>query len=255
MAMKRSPTPDPYRNVVPSSDRSVIAWTDASGALRSAIADQRCLAHELETARVSRRPVKYQHRRNYEGFYWCAGSGESVWYESMTEYSALMKLDHTCKLAKVAAQPFCILFDDGSRHYPDFFAVHLSGQQVLYDVRPAQRVDDKAQEQFGKTRDLCDRIGWGYEVLNGVTGVERHNLEWLAGYRHSYAAPGAELASRVREGVSTPVPLGELAYTLDPELPVRFLPMIYHLMWSGALSYTPSIPLGWKTLIGRNSDG
>ncbi|GAA3313330.1 TnsA-like heteromeric transposase endonuclease subunit [Arthrobacter ramosus] len=246
---------DPYRNLVNANDQAVIAWMDAAGEARTSVADARCLRSGLESARMVRRPVKYQHRRNYEGYYWCAGSGESVWYESMTEYSVLMELDHTRDLAKVAAQPFCILFADGARHYPDYFALHASGRQVVYDVRPEGRVDEKAAVQFEKTRRVCEEVGWGYEVMHGVTGVQRHNLEWLAGYRHPYVDPGARERARIFDASTEQVPLAQLAVALDPVLPVQSLPGIYNLLWNQELTYEPSIPLGWHTLIERNKRG
>lgn len=246
---------DPYRKLANRNDHPVIAWTDASGAARTAVADPHCLAYGLEGARTARRPVNYQHRRNYEGYYWCAGSGESIWYESMTEYSVIMELDHTKRLAGIAAQPLCILFSDGTRHYPDYFALHDSGAQGLYDVRPSDRVDEKAEIQFAKTREVCERIGWDYQVLNGVRGVQRHNLEWLAGYRHPYMAPDPPTRARIRDAARNPVPLAGLATALDPALPVRHLPGIYHLLWIRELVYDPSVPLGWTTIVEGSSHG
>src|SRR5690625_4642359 len=88
----------------------------------------------------------------------------------MTEYTALMYLDHTERLSAVASQPVCFHFADASRHYPDFFALHESGEKVMYDVRPLALVDKTAEEQFAKTSEACERIGWGYAVLHGVSG-------------------------------------------------------------------------------------
>lgn len=250
-AKKATVSSDPYRNHASVEDHAVIAWTDATGAPRSSVADSRCLKLGLEGARPVRRPVKYQHRRNYEGYYWFAGSGESVWYESMTEYSALMELDHGGQLARIAAQPLCMLFSDGSRHYPDYFALHTSGRQFVYDVRPLNRLDEKAEVQFSKTREVCARIGWGYQVLHGATGVQRHNLEWLAAYRHAYIRPDATTRARILAVATEPVSLGGLIKSLDPEQPVTFLPGVYHLLWSRDLTYNPSRPLGWQTAIER----
>lgn len=255
MKKNKRGTADPYRNLVNASDGTVMAWTDVNGATRTSVADPRCLQHGIETARVVRKPVNYQHRRNYEGYYWCSGSGQSIWYESMTEYSALMELDHTLHLAQVAAQPLCILFADGSRHYPDFFALHESGRQFLYDVRPESLVDEKARAQFAKTEEVCEQIGWGYRILHGVTGVQRHNLEFLAGYRHPYVDPGPKVRELILSEASGPRSLDQLASSLDPINPVRLLPGIYHLLWRRDLTYCQSAPLGWHTIIERNEHG
>lgn len=255
MKKNKRGTADPYRNLVNASDGTVIAWTDVNGATRTSVADPRCLRLGIETARVARRPANYQHRRNYEGYYWCSGSGQSTWYESMTEYSALMELDHTLHLAKVAAQPMCMLFADGTRHYPDYFALHESGRQFLYDVRPEALVDERARIQFAKTQEVCEKIGWGYRILHGATGVPRHNLEFLAGYRHPYVNPSLEVRDRILAAASEPLPLDRLAASLDPTHPVRILPGIYHLLWRRDLTYSRSVPLGWHTIIERSEHG
>lgn len=255
MKKNKRGTADPYRNLVNASDGTVIAWIDADGTMRTSVADQRCLRHSIETARLVRRPVNYQHRRNYEGYYWSSTTGQSIWYESMTEYSALMELDHTLQLAKVAAQPLCILFADGTRHYPDYFALHESGRQFLYDVRPESLIDEKARTQFAKTREICGKIGWGYGVLHGVTGVQRHNLEFLAGYRHPYIHPGIELRDRILAEASDPVSLDRLAAAVDSTHPVRSLPAIYHLLWCRDLTYDRSGPFSWRTIIERSERG
>lgn len=246
---------DPFRNVAPAGVNPILLWRDSQGRVRSSVADERCRGLDLGTAQRSREPVKYQHRRNYEGYYACAGTGQSIWYESMTEYSALMQLDHEYQLAQVASQPFCILFPDNSRHYPDFFAVHASGQQCVYDVRPMELIDDRASTQFEKTGRLCERIGWAYEVLHGVRGVQRHNLEWLAGYRHQYVAPESTVAVRILEAANQAISLAELASILDRELPTRVIPAIYHLMWTGQLGFNECIPISWDTMLERKRHG
>lgn len=162
----------------------------------------------LERALPIRKGANYQHRRNYEGHYWCAGSRSHVWYESMTEYSALMYLDHTLEIAELSSQPACVYFDDGSRHYPDFFARLKSGKRIMFDVRPVDLIDDVAVEQFSKTASVCEQIGWQYEVVHGLTGVPRYNLEWLAAYRHSWNSPPPAVGEAMPSYLSEPMTLG-----------------------------------------------
>lgn len=91
----------------------------------------------------------------------------------MTEYSALMELDrlfvvggvnhqepldHTRRLLAVAAQPACIHFADGTRHYPDFLALHDSGVRVMYDLRPASLVDDEATAETAPHAEACGAV-------------------------------------------------------------------------------------------------
>src|SRR5690625_5889385 len=110
--------------------QGTVSWNDVERGPQSMPIGPACLDVGIERALPIRRGHSYQHRRNYEGHYWCAGTGRHVWYESMTEYTALMHLDHTERLSAVATQPVCLYFADGSRHYPDFFALHESGEKV-----------------------------------------------------------------------------------------------------------------------------
>lgn len=246
---------DPWRGAINTGAVAAVAWTGSDGHVHTSVADGRCCNVDFSDVQRSRRPADYRHRRNYEGYYWCSGTGDRIWYESMVEYSALMDLDHRCHLTAVTAQPFCILFPDGTRHYPDFLTVHSSGQRILYDVRPVERIDDRALEQFAKTESLCSAIGWGYHVHPGVLGVPRHNLEWLAGYRHPVAAPSDSERALILRLAASPIALSALAESVSAEVPSRAMPWIYHLMWKQLLIYDDSRPLGWRTQVRSDSDG
>lgn len=234
------------------SAQGVMSWHDAENGPQSMVIGPDCRDVGIERAVPIRRGGNYQHRRNYEGHYWCAGSGRHVWYESMTEYTALMHLDHTERLSAVATQPVCLYFADGSRHYPDFFALHESGEKVMYDVRPLELVDKAAEDQFVKTSQVCERIGWGYAVLHGVTGLQRHNLEWLAAYRHPWNCPTEGDRSQLLAFLEEPQTLADAARLLDLKHPARRVHLIYHLMWRREITYNDSLPLNWATPLGRS---
>lgn len=236
------------------SAQSVMSWHDAENGPQSMVIGPDCRDVGIERAVPIRRGGNYQHRRNYEGHYWCAGSGRHVWYESMTEYTALMYLDHTERLSAVASQPVCFHFADASRHYPDFFALHESGEKVMYDVRPLALVDKTAEEQFAKTSEACERIGWGYAVLHGVSGAQRHNLEWVAAYRHPWNSPTADDRERLLAFLDVPQTLGDAARLLDLKHPERRVNLVYHLMWQQEIAYDDALPLNWSTSLRRSDD-
>ncbi|KRC51881.1 hypothetical protein ASE16_02080 [Leifsonia sp. Root227] len=54
--------------------------------------------------------------------------------------TALMNLDHQYALEVVSSQLFQLRFDDGSKHTPDFFAVHGDGSRVVYDLKASDRI-------------------------------------------------------------------------------------------------------------------
>lgn len=129
-----TPPSTQYASVADTHGRVTLTWNDVDRGPQTMPAGPECRDVGIERAELIRRGHNYQHRRNYEGFYWCAGTESHIWYESMTEYTSLMYLDHTTELAAVAAQPLCLIFEDGTKHYPDFFAV-LWGVMMVVDRR------------------------------------------------------------------------------------------------------------------------
>jgi hypothetical protein len=259
--MRRSGSSDPQRGYSMVGDRPVVAWLDENGKAHDKPAGPALLGLGLERAVPIRESPNFPHRRNYEGLYWCAGSGEHVGYESMTEYSSLMLLDHMHELVAVAAQPMCIHFPDGMRHYPDYLLLHRGGGQEVIDVRELEEDDAESQVKFDRTADVCRRIGWNYRVVAGPsTRAERHNLEWLAAYRHPYQAPEPVEADRIlafltkqRVTVKRPRTLRRLVCLADPHMPIRALPAVYHLMWRREIHANLNVPLSWGTIVRRGT--
>jgi hypothetical protein len=246
------PEPDGFRNLAVGRDGDSIAWLESDGSVHTSMLDRRATTLHLENASIARMPIKYPHRPHYEGYYWFAGTGKHTWHESMEEYAALMWLDHRFDIYAIAAQPMCIFFEDGSRHYPDYFAVHSSGHQVLYDVRPEQLIDDRTREQFEKTREVCKHVGWGYEVLTGLQTSAKLNLELIAAYRHPRNRPDAETADRILRTVGERMRLDDLARFVDSELPARHIHHIYNLIWCRRLEFDTRRPMNWSTTIWRS---
>jgi hypothetical protein len=130
---------------------------------------------------------------------------------------ATIKATTGCR-RRVAAQPFCILFPDNSRHFPDFFSLSGDWTQTVWDVRPAAKIDMETREIFLKTREICRSIGWDYQIVTELPLTARFNLELLARYRHTYDRPTDELESEV---------FGIL----------ELRPALYNLMWRRVLSF------------------
>ncbi len=94
----------------------------------------------------------------------------------MTEYTALMLLDHTAAVAAVCTQPLRMDFADGTSHFPDGLVVYANGRQELFDVRPAHLVDHDAVEQFAKTAQMCEQIGWTHRLIVDIPLVHGSTL-------------------------------------------------------------------------------
>ncbi|WP_426763061.1 TnsA-like heteromeric transposase endonuclease subunit [Pseudarthrobacter sp. 1G09] len=234
--------------------RDVLHWIDAEGVGHMAAADSRATGLELHKAAVFRQGIKYPRRRNYEGYYWFSGTGQHLWYESLTEYSALMWLDFSQDIVGISTQPMCIYFADGTSHYPDFFTVQRDGTQTLCDVRPQNLIDAKAAETFAKTRDLCQRIGWPYQILGELGVPMRHNLEWLAAYRHPrYKAP-KEIEELLVDFLSEPARLRDVARAIRPGAPAFSIHFVYNLLWTREIRADLARPLSWNTILRKNEN-
>ena len=130
-------------------------------------------------------------------------------------------------------------------HVPDFFVRLASGDGRLVDVRAANRVAKNAA-QFAMTRQVCDEIGWQYEVFTGLPRVRSQNLRWLAGYRHDRHAPGGDTAGAIRECFAAPVTLrtGLRRASTSTGLPSDVVTAhVLHLLWRQQLVVDLSTPL------------
>ncbi len=144
-------------------------------------------AHDIafESVDVVRVPASWQHKRNYEGYYWAATAASHVWFESLYERAALVRLDRDRRVAGLAAQPMWIHWPHGAgKHAPDFFVRYDDGSAALIDVRPAERIGDDDAEVFRRTAEVCERLGWGYAVVSDISVAEHRSLRFLSGYRY-----------------------------------------------------------------------
>ncbi|QNE14855.1 TnsA-like heteromeric transposase endonuclease subunit [Pseudarthrobacter sp. NBSH8] len=246
----RAKSSHPYRNISIKDGFEEVRWRyPESAALGEMhVVDGTPFTGDITRAIPSRAGYKYPQRINHDGYYVVGQTCEQVWYESMTEYVALMQIEHSMSVASIASQPCCCLLRGEMAHYPDY-AVRTAGGIIVIDVRDMHFTTLRDIAKFNRTGNLCKQLGWGYAVIEPLFGYERHNLVWLAGYRHWYAAPDADLAGRIIKLAADPTALMDLARELDANLGWRHLPAIFHLMFKRVLSYDGSRPLDDDTLI------
>lgn len=207
------------------------------------VVDGTAFTSDVTRAVPVRTGPKYPQRINHEGLYVVGQTGEQVWYESMDEYVALMQIEHTMSIAAIASQPCCFLLRGEMAHYPDYAVRTNKAGTIIVDVRSMDFTTERDLLKFNRTAQVCDQLGWGYTLIEPLRGHEQRNLVWLAGYRHAYAAPGPELEARLLAAAADPVKLMYLARQLDPALAWRYLPAIYHLMFTRVLDYDGGAPL------------
>lgn len=184
----------------------------------------------------------WPHKRHYSGHQWMQRLGMHVPFESLTERSSLLELDRLSTVLGVASQPMWITWPrTGQRHAPDFFARLVNGTGLVIDVRPTERIDDRAREQFDRTARFCSSVGLRYGVYSPTTPTRDANLRFLMRYRDPrWLDPrSAQLLPLGDHRLSDCVEmLGAL------ELP---LAACYALLWTGDLSMDLDQPLTMKT--------
>jgi hypothetical protein len=222
---KAAPTASPASRL-----HTLVTWLDAGGAQHTEGASPLLLHRDLHTATRARIGVQYKGKRNYQGIYFFASSRQHVWHESLFEMTALTWLDHQHDIVAIASQPMMLQFPDGRVHFPDYFALHEDGRQVLYDVRPAKLINEKTQAQFDETRRLCNAVGWDYELFTNISPIAKANLEWIAGYRAKrYRPPATAIA--VLDLLDQPISFRDLQALISPGNRGRGSSAIYSLLW------------------------
>jgi len=232
--------------------RDLVVWEDTSEVRHVEAATPALLAQPIHLAKRIRTGHQYKAQRNYHGLYWFSQTGQHVWHESLFEMTALMALDFSGEIDAVSSQPMMMQFADGSVHYPDFFAVHTDHSQVVYDVRPQERISETTAVQFEKTRQLCERVGWKYELFTAISPTVKANLEWLAGYRHPRYTPSAAARAEILTTIETPMSFADLTHTLSMPTPLAVV-AIYHLLWNRALQFDMNGDLNSYTILTKGT--
>jgi len=195
-------------------------------------------------------------QRHFPGWWWSATTGRHVGYESWLERDQAMVLDFDPQVAAFSSQPFWLSWTDAGRtrrHAPDYFARLADGTAVVIDVRADDQIPAKDAEVFEMTARVCVSVGWGYRRAGVVDPVFAANVRWLAGYRHPRCMNQGH-AARLREVFACPGAL--LAGARAAGDPLAVLPVLYHLLWTGALvTDLTSAPLGWESGVTAGGGG
>lgn len=224
-----------------------VRWFAANGSEQTSSATPALKGAELHLALPARIGHQYRQRRNYSGKYVFSQTGKALWYESMFELSALKFLDYSCDYKGLATQPMLLQFAGSRSHYPDFFGLHRDGTQVVYDVRPLELIDERAEETFQETREFCAAIGWEYEVISELPQALRGNLDLLASRRHSRYAPAEDLRQAVLEFAAVSRTFHELHAQVSSWHPLAASSTIYAMLWRRDLRFDLEHPLTLST--------
>lgn len=230
--------------------RAAVTWKGDRSRTKATPATPALLSKELYLNERCRTGNRYRNQRNYHGQYYFSQTQSHVWYESLLEANMLMLLDWRESISAIATQPMKLTFSDGKVHYPDFLALHEDGRQVVYDVKPASRLSEKALDQFAKTRVVCESVRWGYEVLTGLPDVEQKNLTWLSHFRHPEFQPAPDAVARLHSALGhDSLNVRDAAHTLEPTSLPAGRSGLYRLLWTRQLSLDMTTTISDRTHI------
>ncbi len=174
--------------------------------------------------------------RSFPGWYYAATTGGHVGYESWLERDRLILLDFDPDVVGIASQPFWLHWRDGEeqrRHAPDYFVRLADGGARVVDVCAEAQVDERTAANADATGRACSAVGWDFVHAGVPDPVFMANLRWLARYRHQRCGREADVAGRLAEVFRQPRPLRAGAEETGDVL--RVLPVLFHLLWTGAL--------------------
>ncbi|WP_104088715.1 MULTISPECIES: TnsA-like heteromeric transposase endonuclease subunit [unclassified Cryobacterium] len=235
------------------SGNALIRWKPTPDTTAEAPADRTLLSRHLYLAEAFRKPTSYPRQRNYYGLYFFSQTKKHVWHESLLEANMMMFLDHTQSISAIASQPLEMVYADGGRHVPDLIALHSNNRQVVYDVKPAARISSKVLEQFAKTKAVCDAVGWGYEVLPGLTEQVQANLTWLSYFQHDLFQPDEQAVDTLMSALdSHTLSFDDAAQILRPGSLASGRAELFHLLWKRTVTTDMLHHIDETTLIKRN---
>ncbi|MEG9247882.1 hypothetical protein V6S67_07280 [Arthrobacter sp. Soc17.1.1.1] len=209
----------PFQDVVNTAACTQLFAFDASGERLTWNLDERQSGIRPETFPPCRCSPQYEQRPNYSGLYPFPGQAKMVMFESLTEMRCLMELEHGGEVGTIAAQPFGLVFLDGSMHYPDFAARMHTGETCIIDVKPEEfATGGKFLRIENLTRQVCKVQKWEYRVMHGPVGWRADNLEWMFAFRFAEYKPLPEATARVLAALSNPQTMRFAAETIDPRM-------------------------------------
>lgn len=207
---------NPFRNVANNSERPLLLTLQPDGRRRWWFLDGPSRDFDPAEFGPCRRSGSYQHRRNYSGLYPFGTNDHMVAFESLVELICLMELDHGGEVAAISAQPFGLVFQDQTIHYPDFAARLHDGRIVIVDVKPRDLATaDSFAHKAVLTEAACSKQHWEYRVMHGCRGWQASNLEWICAFRYDEYAPGSEVAKDVVGYLCEPHTMDEVALRID----------------------------------------
>lgn len=207
-------------------------------------------APPVERLKPVRKPRSSKRHRHIPPHAYSTTICDFLWLESGLEHDLVRRLDRDPLITRIVAQPLRLSWTGaiGGGHIPDLLTVEAGNLVTIWDVRPAERQEDKFALKSRITRDACAKVGWRYEVFAGLHPIERLNLLWLNGFRQRPAWADRVVADIRRAADRPGVTLGDLFAEDDGTGELKST--VWHMLWHGDLATDMTIAWGLDTIVG-----
>ncbi|MFP7834635.1 TnsA-like heteromeric transposase endonuclease subunit [Marisediminicola sp. LYQ134] len=226
-----------------------ITWLVDGEAQTVIRANSALLERELYRAEPIRVGNRYPGQRNYHGTTHFSNTAQQIWHESLMERTFLLHLDFHEDVVAVAAQPMEMRFSDGTRHIPDYLALHSDHRQVLYNVKPKKHITEKYERQFDNATAICEQVGWTHEVVSDFDPNLEKNVAWLSNFRHHLNRPALPAWSQLMDCLDDEPTIAAAAETMTLAPTHSARAAIYHLTWTGELELDLHTPITDRTIV------
>lgn len=174
------------------SDQPILAFIDTENSYSERSISTDLATISFENATPIRVVPSWKGKNTYEGDYWSATLRRHIHHESFLEREYLMTADFDLRIVGLQWQPFVLKWPRGTPkhrgHVPDFFVrLNHGGGQVI-DVKRPDKVEANTT-QFEMTRQICEQVGWDYDVFTGLPEPKASNITFLCGFRQDRYSP------------------------------------------------------------------
>jgi len=178
-------------------------------------------------------------------------------FESLEERSLLLALDFAGPVEEVLPQPFRLRFETATtefrEHVPDFLAVFGDGSRWLFDVRPAELIEEKDVACFAAAAEAALEAGWRYSVVAGWRPHVLSGLDALSAQRRDLDDRLGLQDYLLQAASAGPAAFGDLVAAAP--LPAVARAHALHLLWHRRLGFDLSCPLGDSSLVWQAGPG
>jgi hypothetical protein len=127
---------------------------------------------------------------------------------------------------------------------------HDNGAVTVVDVKPRLRQSNpKVASALAWSREVIDKLGWGFEVWGEPNPQLLANLRFLAAYRRTEFFR-VEILAAIQAAASVPTSLREIEIALEPQWPLLIVRShMLHLLWRGQVAGDLESPLDRSTIV------